>query len=286
LRLVEVGAGDGTMARELIDGFERGGFPLEYAAVEISAGARAALAEVTPRVSATLAEIEPLEPGVVLANELLDNLPFRRARRRVGEVVEVRVGLDGDRLVDVESPADPELRSYAEPLVDGGETTYPVGAFAFIDELAVTMRRGYALLVDYGSPTGPSQAAHGYRNQRLVADVLAEPGSTDVTAGVDLGAIAERARSRGLEPIGQVDQSSALRALGYDEWAGDARATQGELLDAGEGRRALRAWDARSRAALLVDPSALGRLRWLLLSTPGLTAPAWFERARTLAALD
>ena len=32
---------------------------------------------------------------------------------------------------------------------------------------------------------------------------------------------------------------------------------------------------ARSRATLLVDPSALGRFRWLLLASPGLPSPPW-----------
>jgi NADH dehydrogenase [ubiquinone] 1 alpha subcomplex assembly factor 7 len=285
-RLVEVGAGDGAMARELIGGFARAGIELEYAAVEASPGARTALESLTPRVVRELAALPPLEPGVVVANELLDNLPFRRVRRRDGEIVEVLVGLDGDRFVEVEIPADPQLRSFAAPLSDRGETTYPVGALAFVDELAAAMRRGYALLVDYGSATGPSEAAHGYRDQRLVADVLADPGTVDITAGVDLGAVAARARARGLEAIGLVDQSSALRALGYDEWSNGARSNQVRFLEGGRGAEAARTWDARNRAAALVDPIALGRLRWLLVSTSGLATPTWFARARALARLD
>jgi hypothetical protein len=47
------------------------------------------------------------------------------------------------------------------------------------------------------------------------------------------------------------------------------------MLNRHEGLEAVRAWSGRSRASLLVDPSALGRLRWVLLATPGLHAPAW-----------
>jgi NADH dehydrogenase [ubiquinone] 1 alpha subcomplex assembly factor 7 len=270
------------MARELIGGFARAGIELEYAAVEVSPGARAALEELTPRVARALGELEPLEPGVVVANELLDNLPFRRVRRLGDDVLEVLVGFDGDRFVDVEIPAAPELRSFARSLPAGRETTYPAGALAFVDELVAATRRGYALLVDYGSAAGPSEAAHGYRDQRLVTDVLEDPGSADLTAGVDLGAVAAHALTRGLEPLGTVDQSSALRALGYDEWTSGARSRQATLLQGGRGSEAVRTWDARSRAATLVDPSALGRLRWLLLSTPGLAPPDWLERARAL----
>jgi hypothetical protein len=37
----------------------------------------------------------------------------------------------------------------------------------------------------------------------------------------------------------------------------------------------VRTWSGRSRATLLVDPAALGRLRWLLLGTAGLPPPSW-----------
>jgi len=37
---------------------------------------------------------------------------------------------------------------------------------------------------------------------------------------------------------------------------------------------------------LLVDPSALGRLRWFLLASPGLPAPAWLDAAGQSSAPD
>ncbi len=60
------------------------------------------------------------------------------------------------------------------------------------------------------------------------------------------------------------------------------RARQGELLNGGRGTDAARAWEGRNRARLLVDPSGLGRLRWLLLATAGLGEPGWSARARAL----
>jgi NADH dehydrogenase [ubiquinone] 1 alpha subcomplex assembly factor 7 len=278
LRLVEVGAGDGTMGRELVAGFARAGIELEYEAVEASAGARAGLASIARRVVRDLAALEPLHPGLVVANELLDNLPFRRVRRRGDAVVEVRVDVRGERFVEVEAP-DAALAPATGILEDGQETTVPVGAFAFVEELAVTLRTGYALLIDYGSEGGPAGEVHAYRDHRVVGDVLEDPGSADITAGVDLAAVAEHARACGLSPLGSVPQSSALRALGHREWVLEERTRQGELLNADRGVEALRARDARTRAGLLVDPAALGRLRWLLLATPGLPSPAWLERA-------
>lgn len=273
-RLVEAGAGDGTMGRELVEGYGRAGIVLEYSAVEAGAGAREALTGLTPRVAGRLGELEPLEPGVLVANELLDNLPFRRTRRRGSELVEVCVGMDGDRLVEVETAIDAELLA-APPLEEGVESTVPVGAFAFIDEVCSWLRRGYALLIDYGSVGGPAGATHAYRDHRVIEDVLDDPGSADITAGVDLGTLADRARAGGLVALPPVDQASALWALGFADWTRGERGRQGRRLNEGDGLEAVRRWDARNRASLLVDPGALGRLRWLLLSTPGLPEPGW-----------
>ena len=284
LRLVEVGAGDGTMGRELVDGFERAGIELEYSAVETSPGAREALAAITPRVVEGLGRLGPLDPAIVVANELLDNLPFRRVRRRGDETVEVRVGVDGARLVEVEVPADDVLRSAAEPPAGAGtagtsEVVVPTGALTFVDDLAAQMRSGYALLVDYGSATGPAGEVHAYREHRLVEDVLADPGSADITAGVDLGMVSAYARSRGLVAFEVVSQWSAMLALGFERWMRAELLHQGDLLNARRGTDAVHAWEGRNRARLLVDPAGLGRLRWLLLATPGLPRPPWLSRA-------
>ena len=280
LRLVDMGAGDGTLASELVAGFARGGVDVEYTAIELGAKARERLAEITTHVATRLADIERLDPGVLLANELLDNLPFRRVRRRGDALVEVRVGLDGDRLVEVEVPGDAELSGMAPNLEDGTETVIPTGAFAFVDELAQTLRRGYAVLIDYGSDGSRAGEVHGYRGHRVVEDVLADPGSNDVTAGVDLRALADRAEAARLVSLGTISQEAALRALGFEEWMRGELDRQGELLNAGKGSEATRTWQGRHRARMLVDPSSLGRLRWLVLATPDLPEPGWMARAR------
>lgn len=279
-RLVEVGAGDGTMGRELVDGFARAGIALEYTAVEASAGARSRLGAITPRVVERLAQLGPLSPGVVVANELLDNLPFRRVRRRADAVVEVRIGLEGERLVEVETPCDAWLAARVRDLLDGEEAVVPVGALALVEELGASLSTGYALLIDYGSERGPAGEAHAYRGHRVLDDLLADPGSADITAGVDLGAVADHAEACGLVRLGLVRQSSALLALGFERWTRAELTHQGELMNAAHGLEAVRTWDGRNRAGLLLDPSALGRAWWLLLATPGLAEPTWLTHAR------
>jgi SAM-dependent MidA family methyltransferase len=263
-RIAEAGAGDGTLARQLIDALAD--LDLDYVAVERSPGALAALCRID---GVTTSETLPQASDVVFANELLDNLPFRRIR---GER-EVRVGFHGDRFVEVEVPWE------GEPGPEGVETIAPDGALAFVDRLAEVLAPGYALLIDYGAVGSPGGDVHGYRAHAVVNDLFTDPGSTDLTAGIDFALIARRAEERGLLAFPTVTQRAALVALGFADWTRTELADQHRRLDERDGLGAVRAWSGRSRATLLVDPTALGRLRWLVLASPGLAMPRWLERA-------
>lgn len=274
LRVAEVGAGDGTLAGQLLEHLRD--LPLEYTAVERSRGARETLA-ASPGIRA--ATDLPDDPHLVLANELLDNLPFRRVRMGPGGPAEVRVGIEDGELVEVLTPPDGDVATAATGLEDGDETVIPEGALGFVDTLAAALRHGYALLIDYGGEGGPGGGAHGYRDHRVVTDALDRPGGADITAGVDFAAVASHARERGLKAFPSVTQQRALAALGFEAWARAELERQHRLLDARDGLQAVRAWSARSRATLLVDPAALGRFRWLVLASPGSLIPPWLAIA-------
>jgi NADH dehydrogenase [ubiquinone] 1 alpha subcomplex assembly factor 7 len=264
LRVAEVGAGDGTLAVQLLGALTD--LDVDYEAIEVSLGARSRLRTIDGvRVALELTD----GPHVVIANELLDNLPFRRLR---GDH-EVRVGLEDGRLVEVEAPWE------GEPGPTSGESIVPVGASAFIDRLARALTRGYALFIDYGAVGSSGGDVHGYRDHRVVDDVLVDPGSSDITAGVDFALVARHAEERGLVAFPSVTQHDALLALGLEAWFHGELERQTEQLGAREGLDAVRTWSGRSRATLLADPSALGRLRWLLLASPGLSSPPWLDAA-------
>ncbi|HEY7400903.1 MAG TPA: SAM-dependent methyltransferase [Actinomycetota bacterium] len=256
-RMSEIGAGDGTLARQLLEVLSD--LPIRYTAIERSPGARDALASLE---GIDVAEELSGEPHVALANELLDNLPFRRFR---GDA-EVFVGMDGDRFVEV--------------VADGAtyeDTVVPEGSLAFLDRLAAVLAPGYALLIDYGSAGVPGGPAHGYAAQRVVEDLLANPGRSDITVGVDFDLVERRATSLGLAVLGNVSQHDALRGLGFEAWTREELSRQARQLDERKGLDAVRTWSGRSRATILVDPVALGRHRWLVLGTTGLQAPSWLS---------
>ncbi|HJU57813.1 MAG TPA: SAM-dependent methyltransferase [Actinomycetota bacterium] len=276
--IVELGAGDGTLAGSLLEAFDELPRPhVDYVAVELSPGAREAIAGRGLRVLSRFEELEPFE-GVAFANELLDNMPFVRARGHPSGVVEIRVGLVDDRLIEVETPwGRPDV---AAPSVDDGtETNVPTGSFALLDSLADRMRPGYLLLMDYGKVDAPVGSARGYREHRLVTDLLSQPGDTDITAGVAFDRVVAHARLRGLTAFEPVAQAQALRALGHDRWDRTMREIQSMLQQRGQGTEAVRVWEARSRASLLVDPAGFGGFWWLVLATAGLPRPDWVAGA-------
>ena len=266
MRSTEVGAGDGTLAAGLLPRLSDLG--LEYTAVERSPGA---LRRLRSRGIAS-AESVPSGSHLVLAHELLDNLPFRLLR----DGREVRVDLEGTRFVEHQAEPADELEQLLDGPVGRGETVIPTGALAFVDLVAARLADpGYVLLIDYGASGEPGGPVHGYREHRIVDDLLADPGSTDITAGIDLAQIVRRAESHGLIAYPPVTQRHALSALGLKTWIREELAKQAAHLEASRGLEALRTWSGRSRAALLVDPAGLGRMRWLLLATDGLPAPSF-----------
>jgi SAM-dependent MidA family methyltransferase len=270
-RVTEVGAGDGTLARQVLASLE--GLPVEYHAVEVGRGRRTQLEQLLGPGAVSTTLDPPVD--VVVANELLDNLPFRVIRGRR----EVCVGIDEDRLVEVLAPLGEQLHRFTRA-DHADDVVVPIGAFAFVDRLASVLERGYAILIDYGQVGTAGGPVHGYREHGLVADVLASPGDTDVTAGVDVSLIEEHARPAGLNVFPSVTQTEALRALGFGGWMHEELAHQHKQLETRDGSGAVRTWSGRSRATLLVDPAGLGRLRWIVLASTGLPEPAWLTAAR------
>ncbi len=185
---------------------------------------------------------------------------------------------DDDRLVEALVDPDEDLRTIGAALQPGEEAVCPDGALAFIDDVALGLDRGYVLLIDYGAAGSAGGEPHGYRGHAVIEDLLADPGASDITSGVDFALIARRAESDGLITFQSTTQHDALMALGFERWTTAELIRQREMLDRRQGADAVRAWTGRSRASLLVDPSALGRMRWMLLATSGLAAPQWLSQ--------
>ena len=121
---------------------------------------------------------------------------------------------------------------------------------------------GAALIVDYGH----AQSAAGETLQAVSGHAFADPwdapGSRDLTAHVDFGALAKAAAAEGVRVAGPRGQGDWLRAMGIDQ--------RTAALSQAAPARAAEIEAARDR---LVSPEQMGSLFKAL----ALTAPAWPE---------
>ncbi|MDH3518706.1 MAG: SAM-dependent methyltransferase, partial [Acidimicrobiia bacterium] len=104
-RLVEAGGGSGSLLRPLL-----ADFPCEAWAVEASPAARGALSALVgdEHVVAALGDLPVPFRGVVLANELIDNLPMAIAQMTGEGWRERWVGASEGELCFVDAPLRPE----------------------------------------------------------------------------------------------------------------------------------------------------------------------------------
>jgi SAM-dependent MidA family methyltransferase len=259
--IIEAGAGDGTLASQILEFLPAAMRPAtRYVAVERSAAGRAALERLDVSVVDGIEHVHAGVVGCVVANELLDNLPFHRVRGTAAGPVELYVGVRGDRFVMVEGDVSSgRVRRLASDLAAGQDAVVQPDALGFADHATALLERGYLWLIDYGfsggeRPTGP----HAYRGHRLEDDVLSDPGSRDITAGVDFEALAWHLRAGGHTVWGPVTQRQSLISLGYRQLDDDARRRQLQEAANRNGIVATRIYSARGRASALIDPSGLG----------------------------
>ena len=203
----------------------------------------------------------PAGPLILIANEFLDALPIRQFCRNDDGLCE-RYVCDGE-FVEVPCEASARVCEVGE-IVEWGE----VGE-AFVAALArrVVDNGGAGLLVDYG----PSRSAAGESLQALhggkPADPLVDPGTADLTAHVDFGALAGVARAAGAAVYGPLAQGSFLSRLGIYQRA--------QVLARGKEPRV--AMKLMAEANRLADPTAMGSLfKVLVVADPKLPAPAGF----------
>jgi len=301
--VVDAGAGRGQLARDVLRAGPRCAAALRYVLVERSAGLRAAQADALSLEPAelVLGPAVPPEPdeepvavpgsgpmvtaledlpagpavGVVIANELADNLPFRIVERTAEGWAEVRVaeaaggsGDGGPAFAEILLSAEEGLAAAADRLIGGVDVPagarlpLPTALFDWLRSAAGMLRRGVIAVIDYAAPVeelarrGQDGWLRTYRAQHRDGSPLALPGSRDITADVPLESLRRAAAATGLSVISETTQADWLNSLGLPALVDEARA-------AWHGRTAndLAAIAARSRvheAEALLDPSGLG----------------------------
>lgn len=291
-RLLEVGAGGGHMARDLLAAARADGFGpgrLEYVIVEQSARLRALqrqrMAEAWPDAPVRWAP-DPAAAGpvhVALSNEVMSAFPVHRLIWHPEQGWrELHVTLRGERLDWAEGPvsAPRALAALRDALREAGLEPVPgqvydvnVGAADLLRAIAQALApRAFVVTVDYGGPPAevyrPGRRGGSlrcYYRHRRVDDPFARPGRQDLTADLDFSVLQRAGRALGLRSLGLVTQGAFLLRLGIE---GEARAL------AARARRGDAAADRElQRVYALYAPEALGARFWVLVQARGFLVP-------------
>lgn len=299
--VVEAGAGPGTLCRTVLAAAPDCAAAMRYVLVERSAAQRRlqaaklrleepalAFAPVDPDtespvpgsptgpICVSLAALPRLAgPAVVLANELLDNLPFALAELTGDGWCEVRVDLasaalaGGDvrlveRLVPMPDDRAAGVARLAPDAQPGARVPHQAVAQAWLREaLALAGPGGRVAVVDYGATTAElaarpqSEWVRTYRGHARGGEPLDGLGTQDVTCEVATDQL-----SLVRAPTLHVTQAEWLRSHGLDDLVAEGRRIWTERAHLAD----LAALTARSRvteAEALTDPAGLGAFRVL-----------------------
>jgi SAM-dependent MidA family methyltransferase len=289
----ELGPGSGALAADLYAELKAMGAPPErYVLLEVSPDLKerqhALIASRHPGDMDRFLWVDALPPsirGFVVANEVLDVVPFALVRRHKGEMLERGVIVSEAGFAWDDQPLhDGELRRRANAAIPPGDYDYltEVGlpAEGLVRTISAALEAGVALFIDYGFPQReyyhPQRSMGTLRchyRHRFHGDPFFLPGLQDITAHVDFTAMGAAAESAGCEVLGFTTQAYFLISCGL-----------AVLVSGGDPNMTLSRLKATSAVHRLISPSEMGELFKVLAFGKGINGPLLgFQSARPMA---
>lgn len=273
LFIVEVGSGDGTLARQVL-GAVREQSPawlprVRYLLVErverLLLESIVALKDLGAKLLGySRLEDVPRLCGVIFSNELYDALPFHVLEKNGGRVQEVYVerlpgGGTRERLGLISKRSLVHAaRAVAPRLQEGGRHAVSLEARAWIRRMSGVLKAGSILTVDYGKrfPSGTPNPPRGFFRHSATEDLSARPGRQDLTASVDFSALIEEGERCGLKTVSFGTLGSFLLERGIL-----SRLPAGDTAEA---------FAERSKVKTLFHPEGMGEAFKVLIQEKGL----------------
>ncbi len=272
-QVIDLGAGSGSLLTSLLVEL-----PVEAWAVEASPAARLALASVvrSERVLTSIADLPSPIRGVVIANELVDNLPTALAQPTDAGWRERWVGMEGEKFVFVDAPVRPDvlrwLEKFAGPVGIDGWVECQLEASHWLRMILSRVEAGAVLIIDYGelAENLAHRRADGtlrtYRAHHLGPHPLDEPGATDITSDVNFSALLAICEEAGWE-CELMRQDDFLNLWGLGDRLRDLRSQELGAAGADENYR-LELRSRRTAGETLLHERGLGDFR-VLIARPG-----------------
>ena len=247
--VIEAGAHDGQLARDILDHWPVGERPagFRYRIIEPSPIRRRRQENQLAAHGDAVDWTETLEDieddsirGLIFGNELLDAFPVRVLQWNADEQVwfERCVGLEPttQRLIwetDTAAPAKnlpdrfklPEAMSQVLP--DGFLTEFCPSAARWWAATATKLQAGLLIAIDYGwrehgwlEPGRAQGTVRAYHQHRMAGDLLANLGEQDLTAHVGFPDVADAGECAGVSDTDLRTQSQFLTAIARSWWEG------------------------------------------------------------------
>ncbi|MGI8425088.1 MAG: class I SAM-dependent methyltransferase [Actinomycetota bacterium] len=280
--IAEAGGGNGALARTTLESVRRHPDKAEFAdalewrfiePLESIANIQRQALSGLPGVewSPTLDDMASFD-GVILANEVLDNMPFHLVEITETGVVEIRIGARQGRLVEEHAAIQDakllERAAEARPHLEPGDR-FEVGfeADEWVRRATTLLTRGCLFLIDYGDPEPdiwtrhPAGTVATYRRGQLGLNPLEGPGAFDITGHVNFSSLKRVVVEAGMSVEALVTQRQWLTTMGVGEAMKEQRDLQFKATERRDSGETLRLISERSRTQALIATGGLGSLK-------------------------
>lgn len=268
--IVEMGAGNGTLTRDILTAFRDIGRRYSYYIVERSRSLGLIQREKLEEFGVTwVTDVRQLSPvsGVFFSNELVDAFPVHLVEMTEDGLREVHVGWDGGFVEILSEISTPELTAYFEELgvhlPAGFRAEVNLDALVWLKDVASILEKGFLVTIDYGYPSHELYQDYrrrgtlmAYERHQAVEDVYSHVGLRDLTSHVNFSALARWGEKLDLNVTGFTDQAHFLMSLGILEVLSDANTTD-EVK-------------ARLNAKSLLIPGGMGEMFKVLIQHKGI----------------
>ena len=258
--VVDAGAGPGTLARTVRLAAPACGAVLRYVTVERSVSQRAHHPDDVVRLEALPDEVIT---GVIVANELLDNVPFRLFERAGAGWCEVLVEDGAEVLYDRFAVADLPAALVDLDVPVGARVPVQEAAGAWLRDALALLERGRVVIIDYADTTASmatrpqDEWLRTYRGHERGGPPVDRPGTQDITVEVAVDQLVA-VRPPDLDQT----QAAFLAAHGIEALVDEGRRIWAERAHLGD-LAAIRARSRITEAEALCDPEGLGDFRVL-----------------------